>query len=181
MDKVPQVTKTLHLLRHAKSDRDDDAANDHDRPLAKRGVRAGTAMAKHFKDSGFAVDRVYCSTAQRTRETYDLVAPALGGAPVAFRDRLYLLDAKGLLQFIREAPDSAQAILMIGHDPGYHTLATMLVQRAAPGRESELAALREKFPTGALCSIEFSIPSWQKLAGDSGVLLDFVRPRDLDD
>jgi phosphohistidine phosphatase len=32
--------RTLYLLRHAKSSRDDPTLADHDRPLAKRGIKA---------------------------------------------------------------------------------------------------------------------------------------------
>ena len=58
--------KTLHLLRHAKSDWSDLAVDDHDRPLNRRGKRARTVVADHV--AGWKVDRVVCSPAPRDRE-----------------------------------------------------------------------------------------------------------------
>jgi phosphohistidine phosphatase len=170
--------KTLHFLRHAKSDRDDPSLDDHERPLAKRGIRAGKAMAECLEEIGFSVDRVFSSTSRRTRETYELVKPALGDAPVAFRDRLYLIDTASLLDFIRELPDSADAVMLIGHDPAFHTLSNALAGKAKD--QSELAQLREKFPTGALASIAFDVKSWRDVARGKGELIAFIRPRDLD-
>jgi phosphohistidine phosphatase len=170
--------KTLHFLRHAKSDRGDPSLDDHDRPLTKRGQGSGEAMAEHLKKSGFAVDRVFSSSSRRTRETAELVKPALGAAPIAFDDRLYLIDPGGLLEFIHELPDSADAVMLIGHDPAFHALASALSAKTRD--QSALTQLREKFPTGAMASIAFDVKSWRDVARGKGELLAFIRPRDLD-
>jgi phosphohistidine phosphatase len=168
--------KTLHLLRHAKSNQG-SAARDHDRPLAKRGVEAAKAMAEHLKAEKFKVDYVFSSTSQRTRETYDLIKPALGSAPVQFKDELYLMDADGLLHFVHHLPRDARRVLMIGHDPGYHILANSLVDSSCGS--DELEALAEKFPTGALCSLGFAGTAWTDVTPGAGDLLAFVRPKDV--
>ncbi len=168
--------KTLHLLRHAKADRGND--RDHARPLAKRGVDAARAMAEHLKAENFKVDAVFSSTAKRTRETCELIKGALGAAPVQFRDELYLMDADGLLAFIHALPRDARRVLMIGHDPGYHILANQLVDPACGS--DDLAALADKFPTGALCSLGFAGTAWTDVMPGAGDLLAFVRPKDFD-
>jgi phosphohistidine phosphatase len=170
--------KTLHFLRHAKSDSDDPSRDDHDRPLAKRGIRAATAMEEHLAAVGFTVDRVFSSTARRTRETYDLIKPALGEAPIAFRDELYLIDPRDLLVFIHGLPDSADAVMLIGHDPGFHVLASALAKTARD--PSDLAQLQEKFPTCTLASIAFGVKRWGDVSRHTGELVAFIRPRDLD-
>lgn len=169
--------KTLHLLRHAKSDRAADV-RDHDRPLAKRGLEAARAMAEHLKAGKFKVDAVFSSTSKRTRETYELIKGALGAAPVHFKEELYLMDADDLLAFIRHLPRDTRRVLMIGHDPGYHILANQLVDPACGS--DELEALADKFPTGALCSLGFASTAWTDVAPGAGDLLAFVRPRELD-
>ena len=40
--------RILYLLRHAKSDWDDDSLDDHDRPLAPRGRRAVDKLATYL-------------------------------------------------------------------------------------------------------------------------------------
>src|SRR4051812_21217528 len=97
--------KTLHLLRHAKADPADDDADDtqedHARPLSKRGRKAADSLAEHMAAAEFKVDRVYCSTAARARQTLEPLRPVLAGTPIAFRDTLYLIEPETLLEFLR--------------------------------------------------------------------------------
>lgn len=170
--------KTVHLLRHAKSDRDNPRIRDHERPLAKRGIKAGELMAELLGQHGVRVDRVYCSTSRRTRKTYELVAPALSGAIVSFREDLYLADGHQLLDFIHNLPALVDAVMLIGHNPGFHELGMLLADPESAPQDSE--RLREKFPTAALCSLEFSVSNWQSIKAGQGRQARFIRPRDFE-
>ncbi len=170
--------KTLHLLRHAKSDRDDPRIRDPERPLAKRGIKAAKLMAGLMMRTEIKADRVYCSSARRTRETYELIAPALGGAVVSFREDLYLADAGALTRFINDLPAVATSVMLIGHNPGFHDLGIDLV--ALTSASPDLDHLREKFPTTALCSVEFTAKTWHEVRPGTGRLLHFIRPRDFE-
>jgi phosphohistidine phosphatase len=70
--------KRLYLLRHAKSSWDDAGLDDHDRPLAPRGERAGATIERHAREAGVRPGLVICSTAVRARQTLALVAGGLG-------------------------------------------------------------------------------------------------------
>jgi phosphohistidine phosphatase len=171
--------KTLHLLRHAKAVPADESGDDHARPLARRGEKAAAALAAHLAATGFAVDRVYCSTAARARATLAPLRGPLAGTPVAFRDALYTFDAQPLLDVIAALPDSVDSVLMVGHNPAFHDAARHLAGRAAPGQGEALRVLREKFPTGALCSLACDIAGWRALTPRCGTLIGFLRPKDL--
>jgi len=173
--------KTLHLLRHAKAVEDQVDGTDHARPLAKRGIKAMESLAEHLSTTKFKVDRVFCSSAQRTRETCELIAPALGKATIAYRDRLYLVDATDLLDFIQSLPDAAAAVLVIGHNPTFHTTSLALTKGTTRDHGEEMMALKEKFPTGALCSLQFDVKHWRQVKAGSGMLTGFLRPKDLSD
>jgi phosphohistidine phosphatase len=166
--------KRLYLLRHAKSSWDDPLLADRDRPLAKRGRRAGAAIAGHMEEQGIEPELVLCSTARRARETLELVAPALGGAAVAFEDELYAASAGGLLDRLRRVPDDVTSVLLIAHNPGMQQL---LLRLARPG--PELAAVAQKFPTAALATLTFAGDRWSRLDSETSELVDVVRPRDL--
>ena len=176
------MTKILYLLRHAKAEQApaDAPAKDHERPLSPRGRNAAQRMADIFKLHPLALGRVYCSTSRRTRETYTLTKPALGGTPVSFRDSLYLASAEDLLPFVQALPDKLKSALLIGHNPGLHDLALSLVARAAPGQSRALDRMRSKFPTGALCILSFDSNAWSKVDTGTGVMSLFLRPRDLE-
>ncbi|MEQ9447435.1 MAG: histidine phosphatase family protein, partial [Rhodospirillaceae bacterium] len=144
------------------------------------GIAAGEAMSRYISKNGITIDRVYCSAAQRTRQTYALIKEPLGKAKVTFRSNLYLIDAGDLIGFISKIPDKFESAMIVGHNPGIHMAALRLAAAAADGHDEALAAMTRKFPTGALCTLEFNVTHWQNAARESGTLTAFVRPRFLD-
>lgn len=161
------TTRTLILLRHAKSDWP-DGVPDPERPLAKRGRHDAPAMGRWLRDHGYRPDVVLCSTARRTRQTWDLVAPELGGSPsVTFEPRAYAASAATLLYLVRELPDGCRAALLIGHNPGIEELAASL----------DSGALAIRFPTAAVAVFGFT-GDWPDLdAVRLGArLVDFATP-----
>jgi phosphohistidine phosphatase len=129
------ATRRLILLRHAKSDWPD--VPDRDRPLAKRGRRDAPRIGRWLHEHGYQPDVVVVSAAARTRQTWDLVAPELGGSPaVHFEPRAYAASALTLLYLVQELPARYRTALLIAHNPGLSELATSL---AAPP-ESDRAA-----------------------------------------
>ena len=100
---------TLYLLRHAKSSWDDPTLPDDKRPLAPRGRRDGKRIAEHLRRQEIEPELVLCSSAARTRETLELLRPALGGATVVVEDELYGASADRLLARIRLVPGEAES------------------------------------------------------------------------
>lgn len=169
--------KTLLLLRHAKSSRDDPALDDFDRPLASRGQDAASRMGRYLRDKVGRPDLALCSAALRARQTLDRVVEAFGSdVPVRTLKGLYLAEPSRLLAAVRRAPDDARCLLLVGHNPGLGTLATRLCAR---GDAALLRRMAEKFPTGALAEIGFDIERWADVAPEHGRLRNFVVPRDL--
>ncbi len=173
--------KTLHLLRHAKAVEGNPHTTDHARELSKRGVKGAKALAAHLLDNPFPIDRTFCSTSTRTRQTYELIAASLGKVPVSYRDRLYLIDFGDLMGFVQGLPDTTTSILVIGHNPAFHMAVLALAKGAAPGHSDDIATLKEKYPAGALCSLEFDTTHWRQVKAGTGLLTRFLRPRDLED
>ena len=167
--------KQLFLLRHAKSSWDDPGLVDHDRPLAPRGRRAVRLIAEHLGREGVTPALVLCSSARRTRETLEGIAPALGEATaVQSEGELYAASGRRLLERLREIEDDVESLMLIGHNPGVEQLALSLA-----GGGQKLALLRCKYPTGALATLEFS-GRWSDLRPGSAELTDFVTPKELE-
>src|SRR5580765_2518701 len=119
-------TRTLYLLRHAKSSWDDAGLSDHDRPLAPRGQRAVKKLAAHVREEGLAPDLVLCSTAARTRATVDPLRKALGDPEIRYLAELYAAWDDTLLDIVRNVEPEARALLLVGHNPGLQSLAVRL-------------------------------------------------------
>src|SRR5215468_9321563 len=130
-DMTERTGRKLVLLRHAKSAWPD--LPDHERPLAGRGRRDAPVMGRWLRAAGHVPDRVLCSTARRTRETWQLVQPELGAdPPVSFEQRIYQASAAQLLGLVREEPSAVKTLLVVGHDPAIHELALMLAGTGRP-------------------------------------------------
>jgi phosphohistidine phosphatase len=170
--------KTLLLLRHAKSAWNDPRLDDHERPLNGRGERAAKAMADHIARREPHPDLILCSTAMRTRQTLAPLLKRLDGPapPISLENGLYLASEDALLARLQAVADDVQTVLLIGHNDGIGQLAADL---AAYGPSDALAALREKYPTGALAVLRAPDGTWSDLKPGSAKLLAFVRPRDL--
>ncbi|HEY1330938.1 MAG TPA: histidine phosphatase family protein [Actinomycetota bacterium] len=163
------------LLRHAKSSWDDPALEDRDRPLSPRGRRAADAMAAHVAASAIRPALILASPAKRARQTAKPVANALGDAvEVTIDERLYTFDAGPLADRIRAVDPSVRAVMLVGHNPAMQELALRLASRG-----DRLHLIREKYPTGALATLELGDDSWKSIGDGDAALIDFVVPRDL--
>ena len=112
-------SRRLVLLRHAKSAWPD--VPDIERPLGKRGQRDAPRAGRWLRQAGYLLDLVVCSTARRTRETWQLAVAELGASPpVRFEPRVYGAGTAELLDLIRETPDEVETLQVVGHEPAMH-------------------------------------------------------------
>ena len=169
--------RTLMLMRHAKSSWDRPDLADLDRPLAPRGQETAPLVARHIKQSRWRPDLVLCSPATRVSETWQLMAPVLGGTvPCKTLRAIYPGAPSRLLETLRRAADDVATLMLIGHNPGLGQLAVSL---CSSGPKQALERMRGKFPTAALAVIQFDIDRWNELGPGTGRLRAFVRPKDL--
>jgi phosphohistidine phosphatase len=169
---------TLLLLRHAKSSWDDPQLDDHDRPLAKRGVRDAARIGSYIMEHDLTPDLVLCSDAVRTRATLTLVLSRLGTATplIAYDRALYLAEPAGILGRIAEVDASSSRVMVIWHNPGMHALALGLT---GAGSSKSLSQLALRFPTAALAVIEFDVGGWDRVKARQGTLRAYVSPKGL--
>lgn len=176
--------RTLTLLRHAKSDWPPAPAvgrplDDRLRPLSERGRRDAPRMAAWMAAQAIRPDLVLCSTAARTRETLELVKPAVAGPSTRVRlmDEIYLAEADDFMELLQGADDTAGHIMLVGHNPGLHDLA---VDLAGAGPKPLLRLLAQKLPTAAAVVIDFRVDHWSDIALGKGRLRLFMAPKRLE-
>ena len=166
---------TLYLLRRAKSSWADPTLPDRDRPLAPRGRRDAKRIAEHLTRLGIEPELVLCSPALRTRETLQLLRPALGASPtVRLEAALYAASSASLLERIRAVPETIASVMPIGHNPGLHELGLVLASAGA-----ELERLEATFPTAALATLTLANTPWSQLSDADAPLTAYVVPKPL--
>ncbi|PTV95717.1 phosphohistidine phosphatase [Rhodobacter aestuarii] len=167
---TPAGHRRLILTRHAKSSWDDPNTEDKDRPLNARGRIAARELGDFLASRGLEPEEVLCSTALRTRETWEGVASAVieTRPPVHFVEALYQASPDVLLAELRKA--KAPTVMMIAHNPGIGDLAASLPSR--PNYDPDF----RKYPTCATLIVDFQIEDWSELAPGQGSMLDFFTP-----
>lgn len=170
------MTRTLTLLRHAKTERGDAEMADRDRELVDRGRADAQAMAAWIAANVEPPDLVLCSTATRAAETWKLVAPSLGGIEAQFRDDLYLAEADALMEIVRGLPDAAGHVLIVGHNAGLEDFANELV---GAGNPDDVSAMSAKYPTSGVAVLGFDSELWSAIDVGEARLLHFMTPRRL--
>jgi phosphohistidine phosphatase len=171
---MSEQSRTLVLLRHAKSDWP-DGVDDHERPLAERGRRDAPEAGRWLREHVGAPDLVLVSDAVRTRSTWALASGVGGFASVPVRTLAAIYEARTatLLDLVRVAPDEVRTLVLVGHNPGTEHLAETL---AGSGDAAAMASMSIKFPTSGIAVIDV-VGLWSTVRPGVGVLRAFAVPR----
>lgn len=159
--------KRLVLLRHGKSDWDAPAGSDHERPLAKRGVRSARAIGRALARAGEVPDLVLSSTAVRARTTAELAAGA-GGWRCELRTApvLYGASPGDVIRLARDQDDALDAVMLVGHEPTWSAVATLLTGGA-----------RVQVKTGTVVALDVEAAAWDGVAPGRAAIAYVLQPR----
>jgi phosphohistidine phosphatase len=153
--------RSLTLFRHAKTERDSATGKDFDRRLSSQGLHDAPLVGKEMRDLGLTYDLVLCSPAARAAETAELA-----GLSPRFDQRIYEATAEELLAIVQHIDETAERVAMIGHNPGFEQLASLMLGQGV------------SMPTGSLIDISLPIDQWSD-AGANGRLSRFIQPKEL--
>lgn len=164
--------KTLYLLRHAKSSRDNPNLRDFDRPLNERGEEDAPAMAKYFSGIFSSPDKMIASPAARTTATASLFAMGIGyEGNIEYNSSIYEAHYLNLLEVVQAIANNVQSAMLVGHNPGMTNLANYL----------SAGFVTDNVPTCGLVALNFNVPHWHHLSEAQGELIRFISPKQLVD
>jgi phosphohistidine phosphatase len=176
--------RRLMLLRHAKTETDAPSGRDQDRRLDERGHRDAAEIGGWIAGHPPYPEAVLVSHATRARQTWDLAWEAMKDrvpAPqVDVVPELYGAEPGQILETIRSAtvPADPKQLLLIGHNPGMHEIALMLIGGGDP---AGARAIADNLPTAGLAVFDFDVEDWGDVGYRRGKLAQFVSPRLLRD
>lgn len=158
--------KTLYIMRHAKSDWQDENLDDFDRELNKRGLKNAPFMAKILKSKSSKIDLIISSPAKRAIQTANIVAKELNYTKT-IEENQYIYEAyvNTLQELISYIIDSNNSVLLVGHNPGISGLAYMLCNS------------KKTFETAAFIEIEFNCDSWMKVGRENAKIISYEFPK----
>lgn len=164
--------KRLYLLRHAQA-ATPQGVDDIHRPLSHTGTGQALAMGMHMRDKGYIPDVCICSPARRTQQTMRKLFESIGERPFVSPRSAYYTSVGQLYELIQAAPDRAQSVLLISHNPSIHALARWLV---GIGEAKQVERLSAGYSECTLTVLQCSLEHWSELKPDYNDLIDLVVP-----
>ena len=146
--------KTLYLLRHAKSSWDYNVEDRH-RPLQAKGIRRIEKVALEQRATWNSLDALFSSSANRAMHTA-VIAATQANFPVSkiqLVAELYNFDARPVLNFIYDLPNTLNTVLLVGHNPAFTTVANQLGADSCP-----------ELKTASWACITFAATDWASIS-----------------
>ena len=161
--------RSVIMFRHGKSDWDADYGPDHDRPLAKRGIKAAKKMGKYLAGLDQVPHIVVSSTAVRARTTVELaMEEGNWGSEYRLERGIYGSSPETLLNLLRNLPSDNNIACLAGHEPTFSSFITMSTDSGWV-----------RFPTASMARIDFDVLQWQDVRFGEGTLAWLMRPKEL--
>ncbi len=160
-------SKTLYLVRHAKSSWKDPSLTDQQRPLNTRGLKNAPEMAHRLRDASRNVDKIISSSAERARSTALYMAQGLNYDidNIKHNDHLYFGGIQSMLDVINHSEQSVGSLMLVGHNPDLTSLFNYLC-----GNQTY------NMPTCAIAIIHFDC-DWSSVDRGTGTVIDYDFPK----
>lgn len=160
--------KTLILTRHAKSSWNSDSSTDFERPLNKRGIDDAPIMATRLTAYGQLPQLVVSSNATRALQTAELLMRelAMEKTLLTTTDAIYEAPARALIDHIKQLPEHADIVMMIGHNPGMSSTCNYLSKEA----DVQMSTL-------AMVCMELEVGEWEDVYPDCAIMKWYDYPK----
>lgn len=160
--------KTVYFFRHAKSDWEAEFGADRERPIKKRGVKDARRVGRFLAETDQLPDLVLCSPALRTRQT--LAEAVKGGNWPEVEEHLieglYESTAERVLFEIREIPDTAEVVLLLGHEPTWSDAVAHLIGGGTV-----------RMVTASVARVDLDVARWVDVTPGYGELIWLLPPK----
>jgi phosphohistidine phosphatase len=161
------MIRNIIVVRHAKSDWENNGISDHERPLNTRGRRDIPLMASYLIQHYPSIDFVLSSDSLRTKETIEgLQKYGYNLSNITYTNNLYLASEDKIIDEIVGIDNAHSNILICGHNPGL----SEFVQNFCSLDFMDMPSL------GAIY-IEVDIDSWDDIYTSKGNIVRFDYPK----
>lgn len=162
-------TKTLLIVRHAKSSWDIGSLNDFERPLNDRGKKDAPIMAKRLLDKQITIDAFVSSPAKRAKKTAELFCEVYGKPDdqIVFISKLYHAPLEVFYEVIEELEETLSKVAIFSHNPGITDFVNSLVD----------AVHIDNMPTCGVFAIQAQAGKWKDFKKAKKELLFFDYPK----
>jgi phosphohistidine phosphatase len=157
--------KTLLLMTHGESTRENKLQDDWYRALSSRGKMEAFQIGELLVDKNLIPDLILASSAVRAQQTARIVEQSFPHCCDLYcQDNLYLAEMEVYFQEIQKLPDRVKNLMVVGHNPALDRIRQVITETFEP------------FPPSAAAYVAVSINSWKDFKYDvQGDLLELIR------
>ena len=165
------MSKTLFLIRHAKSSWDDLALGDFERPLNDRGKKDAPGMAKRLHDKKIKIDIFVSSPAKRAKQTSKLFAKEFDFKKkrIVFERNLYEAGEENFYEAIENLKNKWDNVAIVSHNPGITSFANSLTETQV-----------DDMPTSSIFAIKIDSDKWKNFRTAKKEFWFFDYPKAID-
>ena len=162
------MSKTLFLVRHAKSSWGDPALSDFDRPLNERGKKDAPEMARRLNDRKIKMDGLVSSPAKRARQTCKHFAKEFDfkKKDVLIEEKLYEAGEENFYEVIENLKNKWDNVAVFSHNPGITHFANSLTETRI-----------DDMPTCSIFAVKIDTKEWKDLREAKKEFLFFDYPK----
>ena len=160
--------KTIYIVRHAKSSWDFIQLEDHERPLTEQGIKRTKLVGEYLAQKKVSVDLIISSHAVRAYETAKIIANALDypEEDIVTDKQIYHADAGGFFYRFTEAPEEANSVMIVGHNPTVTELVNHFLKKPI-----------DWLPTTGVAGFVFKAKRWEDLPDSKYKSKLFITPK----
>jgi phosphohistidine phosphatase len=159
--------KTVLIMRHAKTESPYTLKRDFDRMLTKTGESDAQKMGGWLKNQQLSIDQIISSSAERTRQTAQIVAAAIGieSTAIEFKDELYHATPDVFFDVIRAVSNTVNTLLIVSHNDGITHFANSLTD-----------ARIDYMQPGSVFIVQANCQNWSAFEQTTRIFMGYQQP-----
>jgi phosphohistidine phosphatase len=159
--------KKLYLIRHAKSDWNDESENDFERGLNVRGEKAIDTMAEVLNKKAIKPDLILSSSATRAKLTTQGLSKKIDyKGKIKYLDILYLAEPLAVIEIIKKIKDKYDTVFIVGHNPETTELTDLMIDDYI-----------DNVPTLGIVAFNVPVKHWKKFKPEKAKLDFYIYPK----
>ena len=164
-------SKTLLIIRHAKSSWDIGSITDFERPLNERGKKDAPEMAARLKKRNIKIDAFVSSPAKRAKKTAELFCAALHhpAESIQLISKLYHAGEAVFFEVVSSLDNSANTVAIFSHNPGITEFANLLTDKTRI----------DNMPTCSIFAVKVFTNNWADFTKAKKEFLFFDFPKNI--
>ena len=160
------MSLSLYLVRHAQSADKQSGQSDHDRALTPYGMMQAEQLGKIFFRRQYFFDKIICSTARRTVQTWQQMAKHFQHIDlknVFHESLLYEGTAIDYEDLVKSQESTLKHLLIVGHNPSISQVAHLFCRN-----------IDENFHPGGFSLINFGAHTWNDVSSHESTIVELL-------